>query len=212
MKESEDRKKCSDNTRPKHHDFVEPLQGAPVHIVVDMLYDFIDGTMACKHSEEAVSEVVKYINAHPEQRVVYVTDAHPVDHCSFLEQGGIWPSHCVQGTHGADIHEKFYKDVVDSANRPDRQRNIYRKGTMQDKEQYSGFEAVNAFGTMLKDDVPEEIIISGIATEYCVKNTLMDFLNDGHKIQLLLSGLAYVDEAGHEETIKELRSLVSVVE
>jgi dipeptidyl-peptidase-3 len=196
----------------KKYNFVEENHDAPEHLVVDMLYDFIDGTLACGNAENAVHEVVKYINAHPDQRVIYITDYHPANHSSFAEYGGIWPVHCVQGTHGGAIHEAFYTDVINPANRPDPERNIFRKGEQVDTEQYSGFESVGPDGRLLSQCVGKDLVISGIATEYCVKNTLMEFLNAGHNIELLVSGLGYVDKKGHDETMKELEKLVTVVE
>ena len=196
----------------KNYSFVKENHDAPEHLVVDMLYDFIDGTLACGNAENAVHEVVKYINAHPEERVIYITDYHPANHSSFAEYGGIWPVHCVQGTRGGAIHEAFYTDVINPANRPDPERNIFRKGAKVDEEQYSGFESVGPDGRMLSECVGKDLVISGIATEYCVKNTLMEFLNAGHNIELLVPGLGYVTKDGHIETMKELRTLVTVIE
>ena len=196
----------------KNYSFVEENHDAPEHLVVDMLYDFIDGTLACGNAENAVHEVVKYINAHPEERVIYITDYHPANHSSFADYGGIWPVHCVQGTRGGAIHEAFYTDVINPANRPDPERNIFRKGAKVDEEQYSGFESVGPDGRMLSECVGKDLVISGIATEYCVKNTLMEFLNAGHNIELLVPGLGYVTKDGHIETMKELEKIVTVIE
>lgn len=196
----------------KNYSFVEENHEAPVHLVVDMLYDFIDGTLACGNAENAVHEVVKYINAHPDMKVIYITDYHPANHSSFADFGGIWPAHCVQGTRGGAIHEAFYTDVVNPANRPDPARNIFRKGEKVDEEQYSGFESVGPDGRQLNECVGNNLVISGIATEYCVKNTLMEFLDSGRNIELLARGLGYVDGNGHIETMKELRKIVTVVE
>ena len=173
-------------------------------VVVDMLYDFIDGSLACGNAEEAVKEVVKYINAHPEQEVIYITDCHPANHSSFAEFGGIWPSHCVEGTRGGAIHEAFYTDVVNLANRPDPARNIFRKGCKQDEEQYSGFESVNSNGVALKDYANKDVVISGIATEYCVRNTCEDLLKAGYKVHLLKDCIAYVEHEGHLKALEEM--------
>lgn len=194
------------------YSFLKENHQAPVHIVVDMLYDFIDGSMACGNAENAVAEVIKYINAHPDEKVVYVCDSHPADHSSFVNEGGIWPSHCVQGTRGAEIHKSFYTDVINPSNRPDENRNIFRKGRTRNEEQYSGFESVNINEVLLKDCVGKDLIISGIATEYCVKNTLLEFLIAGSNIELLVNGLGYVDKNGHVETLKELENKVTFIE
>ena len=54
-------------------------------------------------------------------------------------------------------------------------------------------------------------MISGIATEYCVYNTVKEFFNANHNIELLVSGLGYVDKDGHVKTLKELEKMVTVV-
>ena len=64
----------------------------------------------------------------------------------------------------------------------------------------------------LKDYANKDVVISGIATEYCVRNTVEEFLNSGHNIELILPALAYVDKDGHDKTIKELRKQVTIVE
>ncbi len=86
-------------------------------VVVDMLYDFIDGSMACEGADGAIKHTLEYIDketagTYPDDSgvrsiypILFVRDHHPKDHCSFKEQGGPWPPHCVQGTHGADVHE-----------------------------------------------------------------------------------------------------------
>ena len=149
----------------------------PSHVVVDMLYDFIDGTMACENAKEAVKASVYYINANPIQKVFYVCDCHPADHSSFKENGGQWPAHCVEGTHGAEIH-KAYGKIVNAKNRPEAGRNIFLKGRYANKEQYSGFEGIDAQGKTLDSALAEAnggskgtVSISGIATEFCIKET-----------------------------------------
>ncbi len=179
--------------------------GKSTLVVVDMLYDFIDGSLACQNGEEAVKATVEYMNIHPELNVLYVCDSHPADHCSFQENGGIWPAHCVQGTRGAEIHEAFYKDVLNHNIRPQK-HNMYLKGCNPQKEQYSGYEAVNASGISIEDASTHDIIIAGIASEYCVMETAMDFIRRGFNVSIIVGALAYVDKAGHEKAIAEFRS------
>ena len=116
-------------------------------VVVDMLYDFIDGSMACKNSENAVNEAVKAIDRLTGSQegdsgeeildtfpVLFVCDHHPADHSSFKEFGGIWPAHCVQGTHGGDIHESLKPYAAEEL--------TFYKGCDPAVEQYSGFGSV----------------------------------------------------------------------
>ncbi len=173
------------------------------HVVVDMLYDFIDGSMACTNAEKAVAESVKMINRYENDQVLYVLDHHPVNHCSFKEQGGPWPAHCVMQTHGGDIHEAFYKDVELPEHRPSK-ANMFFKGLNPKKEQYSGFESHNAEGIELSTVLTKNVLVSGIATEYCIRETCYDLVKAGCEVYLLEAGLAYIDKAGHEKTLAEL--------
>ena len=93
-------------------------------VVVDMLYDFIDGSLACSNAENAVSRTVEYIDSQTKGQggedheildtfpILFIRDHHPADHSSFKEYGGIWPSHCVAGTRGGEIHEALAQTHV----------------------------------------------------------------------------------------------------
>lgn len=176
------------------------------HIIVDMLYDFIDGSLACSNAENAVKKSIEYINAHPHEKVLYVCDCHPYNHSSFKDYGGIWPAHCVNGTRGGSIHNSYFSNIKEEDNRPSN-NNIYLKGTNVAQEQYSGYEAINSKKEFIHSDCEKNIIISGIATEYCIKNTALDFLNNGFKVTIIRDGLGYVDKNGHEAALNEMQEL-----
>jgi nicotinamidase-related amidase len=186
-----------------------------VHIIVDMLYDFIDGSLACENGENAVHKAVAYINNHPEQKVFYVCDHHPASHCSFKRNGGIWPPHCVRNTHGGAVHKAFAEDVEAKENRPSLKNKFY-KGCNPKKEQYSGYEAVSSDGTSLGKAIKQAakeagcngtifVAVSGIATEFCVKATVLDLQKNGYAVELLENALAWVTKKAHLETLKELK-------
>ena len=92
-------------------------------IIVDMLYDFIDGSLACHNAENAVNATLKFIDAHTKEQggedheildtfpILFIRDCHPADHSSFVEFGGTWPAHCVRGTRGGELHD-LKKDVT----------------------------------------------------------------------------------------------------
>lgn len=179
------------------------------HLVVDMLYDFIDGTLACTHAAEAVNKSIEYINAHPGQKVLYVCDCHPEDHCSFRANGGIWPVHCVQDTRGGAIHDAYYTRIENPENRPSG-NNIFYKGRRKELEEYSGRNAVNNQGKTISECCSGAVAISGIATEYCIKETVLALYEQGFKITLLQDALAYVELQGHQQTLAELGKIVTV--
>ena len=180
--------------------------------VVDMLYDFTDGSRACQNAGNAVKETLKYIDKQTKGQggeeheildtfpILFVRDHHPADHSSFKEQGGLWPSHCVAGTKGGEIHS----DLAPYAN----EELTFDKGCDKTVEQYSGFEAMNeaeqSLGEILELLDTTDIYVCGIATEYCIKNTCMDLLKAGFKVHLLKNCLGYVDYEGHLKALEEM--------
>lgn len=172
-------------------------------VIVDCQYDFIDGTLACGHSHEAVEALVRFINASP-VRCLYTSDWHSASNGSFKVNGGLWPVHCVAGTKGAALDPLFAEKVERPENRPSG-KNRFLKGQDDLVEEYSAFNGVNEEGKRLKDVVSSHVFVGGIATEYCVKETVLSLLQAGHSVTLLVNGLGYVSRADHEKTLKELK-------
>ena len=182
-------------------------------VVVDMLYDFIDGSMACQNAAPAIEASLKFIDkmtSAPEESpdvirsrfpILFVRDFHPADHCSFTQQGGPWPPHCVQGTWGAQIHEALVPYADEDLS--------FFKGEDPTREQYSGFEGRNPAGQSLSEVLHlleiEHVIVCGIATEYCVRNTAEDLLKDGFRVSILQDCIAYVDAQGHKEALQAMQ-------
>lgn len=170
-------------------------------VVVDELYDFIDGSMACLNGEESVKQTVEQIEKRKgSMPVLFVCDSHPSNHCSFAEQGGPWPPHCVEGTRGAEIHEALKAYVEDSL--------VFRKGCDPAVEQYSGFDGRNEAGQSLAEVLRllevEVVYVVGIATEYCVRSTAEDLFRAGFKVTVLKDCLAYVELEGHLKALPEI--------
>ena len=184
-------------------------------VVVDELYDFIDGSLACINAETAVKETLRFIDTHTEAQegdkdveildtfpILFIRDHHPADHSSFVGFGGTWPAHCVAGTHGGEIHEELKPYVSEEL--------TFDKGCDKALEQYSGFEGRNSAGQPLGEilellDV-KTAYVCGIATEFCVRNTCEDLLKAGFKVKLLTKALAYVSEQGHEKALEEMKA------
>lgn len=181
-------------------------------VVVDMLYDFIDGSLACIGGEEAVEETRKFLEKNLDgegdatmeildtKPVLFIRDHHPADHSSFKDFGGIWPAHCVAGTRGGEIHEKLLPFVNEDL--------TFDKGCDRAVEQYSGFDGRNPAGQPLGEVLSlmdiKTVYVCGIATEYCVRSTCEDLLKAGFKVQLLKDCLAYVNEEGHRKALEEM--------
>ncbi|MBQ9434241.1 MAG: isochorismatase family protein [Synergistaceae bacterium] len=172
-------------------------------LVVDCQYDFINGTLACIHSEEAVKNIIAYINANPSARVFYSADAHSLKHCSYIPNGGTWPVHCQAGTHGAELHSSFTTDIINPEQRPT-ESNTFYKGTRDDREEYSAFWAGNNAGQNLCEVLGQDVLICGIATEFCVKETVKEFVYTWRNIEVCADMLGWVDDEGHKKTLEEL--------
>ena len=181
-------------------------------VVVDMQYDFIDGSLACQNADNAISQTLKFIDKHTKGQggeeheildtfpILFTRDYHPADHSSFAEQGGTWPAHCVAGSHGAQIHEALTPYVCEEL--------TFDKGCNKSVEQYSGFDGQNnaeqTLGKILEMLDTTDVYVCGIATEYCVRNTCEDLKKAGYKVHLLSECLAYVDENGHRQALQEM--------
>lgn len=183
-------------------------------VVVDMLYDFIDGSLACVHSEEAVANTLKFIDLQTKNQagedneildtfpILFIRDHHPANHSSFVAYGGQWPAHCVAGTRGGGIHADLLPYV--------REELTFDKGCDAACEQYSGFEGLNSVGQPLGEVLElldtTDVYVCGIATEYCVRNTCEDLLKAGFKVHLLRDCLGYVSLEGHKEALPQMQS------
>ena len=181
-------------------------------VVVDMQYDFIDGSLACQNADNAINQTLKFIDKHTKGQggedheildtfpILFIRDHHPADHSSFKDQGGIWPAHCVAGTRGGEIHQDLVPYVSEEL--------TFDKGCDRNTEQYSGFEAVNNAEQPLSEVLElldtTDVYVCGIATEYCVRNTCEDLLKAGFRVHLLKECLAYVDHDGHVKALEEM--------
>lgn len=181
-------------------------------VIVDMQYDFIDGSLACRNADNAVKETLKYIDSQTKGQggedheildtfpILFTRDHHPADHSSFTGFGGTWPSHCVAGTRGGEIHEALLPYVNEEL--------TFDKGCDRTVEQYSGFEGMNSAGQSLGEILElldtTDVYVCGIATEFCVRNTCEDLLKAGFKVHLLKDCIAYVDHGGHLKALEEM--------
>lgn len=116
---------------------------------------------------------------------IFTRDWHPADHCSFNTQGGPWPPHCVQGTEGAEFAEGLYLPdsfiVIDIEKEAD-----IRNST------YSAFENTNLKTRLLEEGITD-VIITGIATDYCVRTTALDSLANGFNTTVLTDLIRPID-------------------
>jgi len=143
-------------------------------IVVDVQNDFCPGgALAVPGGDRVVPILNKYIRifqAH-DAPIIATRDWHPRDHSSFTSFGGIWPPHCIQDSLGAGFQAGL--------NLP-KATKIVSKGTDATLEAYSGFQHTS-LTEWLRGRKVETVFVGGLATDYCVKSTVLDALKAGFK-------------------------------
>lgn len=179
-------------------------------IIVDVQVDFCPGgALAVPDGDRVVPVLNEWIEGFAEAGlpIAYTLDWHPASHCSFHEQGGPWPAHCVQGTAGAALHPDL---KIKGA--------LFRKGAQPRSEAYSGFQACLAEGDSVHPDFTlgqwlkklsiEQVYVGGLATEVCVRATVLDALEHGFKATLISEGTRGVDLRPRDSTraVQEMRS------
>ena len=167
-------------------------------ILVDLQYDFMPGGALAVAEGNRVVEIANRLMPHFDL-VVATQDWHPAGHVSFasrhgkqpgdvIELGGVsqvlWPDHCVQGTHGAELHHALNQTEID---------HVVHKGTDPEIDSYSGFyDNQHRRATGLADYQRErnatDVYVMGLATDYCVKFTALDARQLGFAAHLIEDG------------------------
>ncbi len=159
-------------------------------LIVDVQNDFCPGgALAVGSGDQVVPVLNKYIDIFSKRKlsVVASRDWHPLQTTHFKEFGGPWPAHCVQNTPGAAFHPdlKLPSEVI-----------VVSKGMDPSKDSYSAFQAADAQGRGLLDILREkdvkELFVGGLATDYCVKASVLDAL-EHFKVNLLMDAIKGVD-------------------
>lgn len=163
-------------------------------LVVDVQNDFADpsGSLSVRGSEGIIprinDDVAEALAAHA--MIVYTQDWHPPSTPHFEKDGGIWPVHCVWETWGAELHPALRVDGT-----------VLRKGvggedgysafTVRDPE--SGAETATLLERMLRTGRIERLVIVGLATDYCVKETALDAAERGFHATVVRDAIRAVD-------------------
>lgn len=174
-------------------------------IIVDIQNDFVDGTLAVTSGESSIEAVIDGVNQlMTEIPVVVATqDWHPANHQSFKvnSPNGIWPAHCVQNSHGAELHQELDEPLIDK---------VFYKGTNPEADSYSGFFDDNGGDTglnaYLKAAGVTEVVVVGLALDYCVKATALDAQKCGYKTTVLknMTKAVNIKATDADDAIKDL--------
>jgi len=147
-------------------------------VVVDVQNDFCPGgSLAVEHGDEVVAPlndlIKEFLNRG--EPVFKTRDWHLPGTKHFVVYGGTWPVHCVQNTSGAEFHP----DLSD-----DPRITIISKGINEDANGYSAFDGTN-LARLLREKGVTEVWVGGLATDYCVKHTVLDALREKFAVRVL---------------------------
>jgi nicotinamidase/pyrazinamidase len=169
-------------------------------IVVDVQNDFCPGgKLAVAHGDEVVAPLNKLIDEFLKRGdpVYKSRDWHPPATKHFKDHGGAWPVHCVQNTEGAEFHPQLKDDP---------RIRVISKG-LGDTDCYSAFDETD-LAAQLRDQNVEELVVGGLATDYCVKETVLAGIKEGFKVKALKNAMRAVElnPGDGERAIQEMRA------
>ena len=148
-------------------------------IVTDVQVDFLPGgALPVPEGDQAIPVLNEYISVFKNAglKIFAIRDWHPLNHVSFKAQGGPWPPHCIQDSDGAKFSPllKLPSSVT-----------VISKATDPSKEDYSGFDDTELTEELKRVEV-SRVFVGGLATDYCVKNTVLDGLKLGFNVVFLI--------------------------
>lgn len=180
------------------------MQGRDALVVVDVQNDFCPGgALAVAEGDQVVPILNRYIEQFTKSALpVFATrDWHPAETTHFNTGGGVWPPHCIHGTKGAEFHPDL---ALANAS-------VLSKGISRASDDYSGFQAVNAEGAglavLLRGLEVTRIFVGGLATDYCVKHTVLDALKEGFQVVVLMDSIRGVNlkPGDSQRAVEEMR-------
>jgi nicotinamidase/pyrazinamidase len=154
------------------------LQAGDALIIVDVQNDFCPGGALAVPEGDRVIPALNFWIAEARRLNIPIfasRDWHPADHISFKPQGGTWPSHCVQGSPGAEFHPslELTPETV-----------VINKGIQSEQDSYSAFGGTN-LADRLRSMGVRRVWIAGLALDYCVKETALDARRNGFETHLI---------------------------
>lgn len=155
-------------------------------IVVDVQNDFCPGgSLAVANGDEVVAPLNELMKEFLDrgEPVFKTRDWHPATAKHFAAYGGIWPVHCVRNTSGAEFHPDLFDDP---------RITIISKGIDESADGYSGFDGTN-LAQILREQEVKEVWVGGLATDYCVKHTVLDALQQGFEVKALADAMRAVN-------------------
>ena len=184
-------------------------------VVADVQNDFADpnGSLYVRGGEAVVPAINEEVSRARREGalVVYTLDWHPADTPHFQKDGGIWPVHCVRNTWGAEFHPGLHVEG-DTMHKGVGGEDGYSGFTVRDP--VSGRESETGLAGMLRERGIEKVVVVGIATDYCVKDTAIDASRKGFATVVLQACVRAVDlkPGDGQRAFREMRDRGVVVE
>ncbi len=167
------------------------LRSSKALLVVDVQNDFCPGGALGIHGGDRIISILnRYIKYFEKQNLpIFVTrDWHPKVTKHFQLFGGVWPIHCVERSYGAQFHPELELP---------KEATVMSKGMNPEEDSYSAFHATDSSGralaNLLKNLGVSQIYIGGLATDYCVKYSVLDALRSGLEVFVLTDAVAGVN-------------------
>ena len=165
-------------------------------VVVDVQNDFADpnGSLFVQGGDGVVARVNDEVQraAAGQALVVYTQDWHPESTPHFAKDGGIWPVHCVAGSWGAELHPGLVV-AGPSIRKGSNGEDGYSGFTMRDP--ISGQERPTQLEAILREQGVTRVAVCGLATDYCVRGTVLDACRLGFDTTLRSEAVAAVELA-----------------
>lgn len=160
-------------------------------IIVDVQKDFYhpEGALYVKGAEILPERIEKIIPLF--KNIIFTLDYHPYNHCSFKEYGGIWPEHCIEHTEGAALPKELLKNTIYTSF-------VYKGQTTNQEEYGANAQYIKSAAWIPFADEPfsNEYVFCGIAGDYCVKETIANFIKEypNEKVSVYLDAVASIDD------------------
>ena len=175
-------------------------------LVVDVQNDFCaGGALAVPHGDRVIDPINRLLAACAAARTAVFAsrDWHPVGSSHFVDRGGQWPVHCVAGTPGAAFHPQLRLPDATA---------VVSKGQALDSDGYSAFDGTLPAGETLEAALNErnvgDLTVCGLATDYCVRASVLDARTRGFGVSVVREAIAAVNLKPGDETeaLDEMRA------
>jgi nicotinamidase/pyrazinamidase len=189
------------------------VQAHQALLVIDVQNDFCPGgALPVANGNQVIPVINRLIDSH--DHVIVTQDWHPPDHSSFASQHEgkrpfdaievsygkqtLWPDHCVQGTVGADFHRTLAWTKAEL---------VLRKGFRKTIDSYSAFfendrKTPTGLGGYLNERAIRALILTGLATDFCVGFTALDGRKLGFEVTVIESACRAIDLGGSLAAMK----------